>query len=155
MVPTKSDRTLAGYTIGSTSLLYIAYGEVRAGVDLNKITPDDVQVEESGIRITLPPPKILDQKLDLERSNVDGYDRGFLGLGPDNAPELQVLAQEAALRKIVVAACRQGILQEAQDRAELSVSQLLSTAGFETVEVVSQPVAEPLCSNVQNGDTVN
>lgn len=157
VVPTTSDRTLGGYVIGSTKLLYVAYGEVRAGVDLSEITADSIELDEasSRIRITLPPPRVLDSKLDLTRSNVFDYDRGFLGLGPDNAPQLQTVAQQEALGKIVEAACAQNLLQEANTRAEVTVRQLLSTAGFATVEVVTQPAAESRCANPANGDTVN
>ncbi len=144
VVPTRSDRTLAGYVVGSTNLLYIAYGEVRAGVDLSQITEADIQLGDSTIAITLPPPQILDSKLDLARSNVYDYDRGFLGMGPDNAPELQELAQEEALGNIESAACAEGILNDANRRAEMVVGQLLRTAGFEAVTVTTQP-RFPLC----------
>ena len=155
VVPTKSDRTLGGYVIGSTNLLYIAYGEVRAGVDLSEIGTGDVQLGADGIRITLPPPRILDSKLDLTRSDVYDYNRGFLGLGPDNAPDLQAAAQKLALDKIVQAACSEDILQEANSRAQLTVAQILSTAGLAEVEVVTQPGAAPLCANPTIGDTVD
>lgn len=155
VVPTRSDRTLAGYVVGSTNLLYIAYGEVRAGVDLAQIAEADIQLSGSTIAITLPPPQILDSKLDLSRSNVYDYDRGFLGFGPDNGPELQELAQAEALSKIESAACSEGILDEANRRAEMVVGQLLSTAGFETVTVTTQPGADSLCANPTNSDTVN
>jgi hypothetical protein len=154
VVPTRSDRTLAGYVVGSTQLLYVAYGEVRAGVDLSQITVADVQFEgETAIEVTLPPPQILDSKLDLSRSNVYDYNRGFLGLGPDNAPNLQELAQQEALSKIEAAACTEGLLDEANRRAEITVGKLLSTAGFQSVRVVSQP-APPSCADPANNDTV-
>jgi Protein of unknown function (DUF4230) len=148
VVPATSDRSLGGYVIGSTKLLYVAYGEVRAGVDLSQLTADSIRLDPAtrSLEITLPPPKILDSKLDLSRSNVFDYDRGFLGLGPDNAPQLQELAQQEALAKIVQAACSESILQEANSRAELTVRQLLSTAGFDTVTVITQPGGEPLCA---------
>jgi hypothetical protein len=155
VVPTRSDRTLAGYVIGSTNLLYLAYGEVRAGVDLSQIIAADIQLNGSSIAITLPPPKILDSKLDLNRSDVYDYDRGFLGFGPDNAPELQELAQQEALSKIESAACAEGILADANRRAEMVVGQLLNTAGFETVTVTTQPAQDSLCANPANSDTVN
>lgn len=158
VVPAKSDRTLAGYVVGSTNLLYIAYGEVRAGVDLAEITVDNVQLGEGTVEIVLPPPQILDSKLDLSRSDVFDYNRGFLGLGPDNAPELQGLAQEQALYRIVEAACQEGILDEANRRARLTVAQLLTTTGFETVTVQTQPATNVLCDPSANGgndDTVN
>lgn len=153
IVPAQSDRTLAGYVIGSTNLLYIAYGEVRAGVDLSQMTVDNVELEgESAIRVTLPPPQILDSKLDVSKSTVYDYDRGWLGLGPDNAPQLQALAQQEALQKIEAAACTTGLLNEANRRAEVTVGQLLSTAGFESVTVDTQPAAA--CADPANSDTV-
>lgn len=155
VVPTKSDRTLAGYVIGSTNLLYIAYGEVRAGVDLSQISATDIQVTgESAIQVTLPPAQILDSKLDLTKSNVYDYSRGFLGLGPDAAPELQERAQQEALAKIEEAACSEGLLAEANRRAELTVGQLLATAGFATVTVTTQPPPNSACAAPANSDTV-
>jgi hypothetical protein len=154
VVPSRSDRTVAGYVIGSTNLLYIAYGEVRAGVDLSQITAQDIQVgDQTSLRLTLPPPQILDSKLDLTRSTVYDYDRGFLGLGPDNAPSLQDQAQRQALAKIEAAACSQGLLLEANRRAQLTVEQLLATAGFPLVTVVTQP-PPATCASPVNSDTV-
>lgn len=155
VVPTKSDRTLAGYVIGSTNLLYIAYGEVRAGVDLAELTATNVQVTGgNSIQITLPPPKILDSKIDLSKSNVFDYSRGFLGLGPDVAPELQEKAQQEALIKIEEAACQENLLAEANRRAEVTVGQLLATAGFEAVTVTTQPPTNSACAAPANSDTV-
>ncbi len=143
VVPTSQDRTIGGYVIGKTTLLYIAHGEVRAGVDLAALQPNDVQVEGNNILLRLPPPKILDSKIDVNRSKVYDYDRGFLGLGPDVAPELQELAQRETLTKIVETACTNGVLQAANDRAKLVVSQLLNTGGYTQLQVATQmPNAE-------------
>jgi hypothetical protein len=76
---------------------------------------------------------------------VYDYDRGFLNLGPDAAPQLQTLAQQETLKKIVANACREDLLQEANDRAQLVVSQLLNTAGYQAVEVKTQPPAPETC----------
>lgn len=146
VVPTTSVRTLANYEIGKTTLIYIAHGEVRAGVDLSKITPNDVRVSDTTLRVTLPEPTIIDSKIDVKESEVYDYDRGFLGLGPDRAPELQDKAQEAALERVVYAACQQGILQQASDRAELVVGQLLQNTGFERVEMESRPSTNTACA---------
>ncbi|MBE9181077.1 DUF4230 domain-containing protein [Oculatella sp. LEGE 06141] len=146
VVPASRDRTLGGYTIGKTTLLYIAYGEVRAGVDLSELRPEDVQITGDTISLRLPPPHILDSKIDVTRSKVYDYDRGFLGLGPDAAPELQELAQRETLKRIVDTACNEGVLQEASDRAELAVSQLLATAGYVDSIVDIQPPASTACT---------
>ena len=140
VVPSRRDRTLGNLTVGSTTLLYIAYGEVRAGIDLSQLQPSDVtrSVTPQGdqLTITLPPAQILDQKIDINRSSVYDYDRGFLNLGPDSAIELQSVASQAALNKIVTAACQQGILDQASDTARLVVSQLMATAGQSTGQSV-------------------
>ncbi len=147
VVPAESDRKLGDYTIGKTNLLYVAYGEVRAGVDLEELSTNDVTTSdtETGRRVTLtlPPPKILDTKLDMARSEVYDYSRGFFNLGPDRAPELQEMAQKEALAKIERAAFEQNILGQANDRAELVVTQLLKSAGFDEVVIKTSPAAEP------------
>lgn len=133
VVPSRRERTLGNLTVGSTTLLYIAYGEVRAGIDLSELSPSDVTQnltpQGNQLTITLPPAQILDQKIDINRSSVYDYDRGFLNLGPDSAIELQSVASQAALNKIVIAACQQGILDQASETARLVVSQLMTTAG--------------------------
>ncbi|MDY7013113.1 MAG: DUF4230 domain-containing protein [Cyanobacteriota bacterium] len=135
VVPTHQNRTLGNLVVAKTSLLYTAYGEVRAGVDLSQFTSDSVRIENDTVYVRLPAPEILDSKIDVERSEVYDYDRGFLGLGPDAAPQLQTLAQRETLEKIVQNACTQGLLENANERAELAVSKLLTTAGYGNVEV--------------------
>ncbi|MGB7251164.1 MAG: DUF4230 domain-containing protein [Phormidesmis sp.] len=147
VVPAQSDRKLGEYTIGQTNLLYVAYGEVRAGVDLEELGTADVSTTEAGEQVTLilPPPKLLDRKIDVERSDVYDYSRGWFNLGPDRAPELQAMAQQEALAKIERAACDQDILGQANERAELVVTQLLKSTGFETVIVTTSPGDPTAC----------
>ena len=143
VVPAQSDRKLGELTIGQTNLLYVAYGEVRAGVDLDELTAEDVSTSETGERITLelPAPKLLGTEIDVDRSDVYDYSRGFFNLGPDRGVELQSMAQREARVKIEQAACEQDILGQASDRAELVVRQLLQTAGF--AEVIIQRAEPP------------
>lgn len=151
VVPATSSRTIANYEIGKTTLIYVAYGEVRAGVDLSAIGPGDIQPGEEVLRVMLPSPTLLSSQIDVRQSKVYDYNRGFLGLGPDRAPELQDKAQEAALDQVIVAACEQGILQQASDRAELVVSQLLQNSGFEEVRVESRPFDNRACAGASAG----
>jgi hypothetical protein len=145
VVPTSRERTIGGYVIGKTTLLYIAHGEVRAGVDLATLQPEDVQITGDALSLRLPPPKILDSKIDVNRSQVYDYDRGFMGLGPDVAPELQELAQRETLSKIVETACTDGVLQSANERAKLAVSQLLTTAGYSQFTIETQAPTVEAC----------
>lgn len=153
VVPTSRDRTLGGYVIGRTTLLYLAYGEVRAGVDLSDLGPENVQVNGDSISVLLPPPQILDSKVDVNRSKVYDYDRGFMGLGPDAAPELQQLAEQATLDQIVAAACDQGVLQAANDRAKSTVSQLLETAGYDAPVIETQQPLPDTCPATRTTST--
>lgn len=150
VVPTEQDAAVGGFVFGKTKLLYIAHGEVKAGVDLSQITAENVQVAGDSVRIQLPPAQVLDQKIDVNRSQVYDYNRGMLGLGPDVGPDLQAMAQQEALKKITAAACEEGILQKASDRAKLVVTQLLSTAGYKTVAVDVSPVATSACTQPAN-----
>lgn len=147
VVPTQSDRKLGEVTIGKTNLLYVAYGEVRAGIDLSQLTTADVTSSETGqqIKLVLPEPQILGGEIDVDRSDVYDYSRGFLNLGPDRGPQLTALAQQEAKQKIKRAACEQDILEQANDRAELVVTQILETAGFETITIETVPVSMADC----------
>jgi hypothetical protein len=145
VVPTRQERKIGQYTLGATTLLYIAYGEVRAGVDLKELNPNNVTVVNDTIQLQLPPPRILDSKIDVNRSSVYDYDRGFLGLGPDTAPQLQSLAQQETLKKIKEAACKNNLLAQANDRAELVVEKLLNTAGYKQVVVKTQSPSPGSC----------
>ncbi|UZQ54768.1 DUF4230 domain-containing protein [Trichothermofontia sichuanensis B231] len=145
VVPAQQDRKLGDLTIGRTTLLYIAHGEVRAGIDLSQLTPAQVQVQGQQVVMTLPPPQILDRKIDVTKSSVYEYDRGFLGLGPDTGPALQQLAQRTTLDRILATACQQGILQKANERAEVAVTQLLTLSGYDSVQVKTQTPPPHAC----------
>jgi hypothetical protein len=136
IVPTSAQRKLGDISLGTTRLLYVARGEVRAGVDLSELTRQDIQIDRhNNIEINLPTAKILDSKIDVNNSRVYDYDRGFLNLGPDVAPQLQTLAQRNTLTEIVDTACKTGILDTANLKAKESVSQLLTNIGYSQVRV--------------------
>lgn len=135
VVPASAERKLGDISLATTRLLYIARGEVRAGVDLNELTDADIVVDGDRIEINLPQVKILDSKIDVNNSRVYDYDRGFLNLGPDVAPQLQTLAQRKTLDKIVNTACNEGILDDAHTKAKEAVTWLLMNADYQQVTV--------------------
>lgn len=146
VVPTQQDAAVNGFVFGTTKLLYIAQGNVKAGVDLSQLSTASVTTSGEQVTVQLPAPRILDSKIDVNRSKIYDYNRGFLGLGPDVGPELQTLAQKEALQSIEAAACQNGLLQQASDRAQLVVTQLLTTAGYKQVTVKAQAPAPNACS---------
>ncbi len=143
VVTASKGRTLGPFEF-NTRLLYVAYGEVRAGVDLSLLGPADVVVEDNrAVTVTLPPPQILDSKLDVNRSYVYDFQQGILS---PEAPELQTEAERRALEQIVAGACQSDILGEANQRAELAITKLLSAMDFEEIKVrtrMPEPAVNP------------
>ncbi len=135
-------RTLGGFEIGRTDLLYVAHGEVRAGVDLGELMPGDVTIAGDRVEIRLPAPELLDRKIDVERSYV--YDLRQSLLGPLD-PAMQSRAEQFALDKIVRTACAEGILDDANARADTAVRGLLGGAGYREVTVRTRPPAPGAC----------
>ena len=148
VVPATQTREFGNFVVGESQLLYVAYGEVRAGIDLSALSEDAVQTDGDRLVVTLPEPKILDQKIDVERSRIYDYDRGFLNLGPDKIPELLEFAQRETLDILVLNACDQGILGKANTQAEVALSGLLGGTGFETVEIQT---TKPAMCNASEG----
>ena len=146
IVPTAADRTWGeDWTIATTKLLYLAKGEVKAGIDLSGLTKDDVEVSNNKITIALPAAEILDSKIDVTNSRVYHYDRGFLNLGPDVAPQLQSLAQQKTLNKIVTSACNEGILETANQGAQTAIAQFLAMTNDKEVEITISDDVEGIC----------
>ena len=131
---------MLGLEIGSTKLLYIAVGQVRAGVDLAQLDESCIQKSQEETVIVLPAPRILDSKIDVEKSYV--YDvRQSLAFAPDSIL-LHEAAQKLALKEIVDAAVDCGILDAAAQQAKWIVESLLQMAGMEGVRVDMQAAQE-------------
>ncbi len=148
IVPISQDQVWASFVIGSTKLLYVAKGEVKAGIDLNRLTTNDVIVGTDSIRVTLPAPVILDSKIDVNQSQIYDHQRSLFG--PDVAVDLHQRAQREALRRIEAAACEGGLLQLASDRAQLVITRLLQQMGYPQVDVQSAPVNSAVASPAGN-----
>lgn len=145
VVPTSAERKIGELVLATTKLVYIAHGEVRAGIDLDRLTPEQIKITSDKIQINLPPPQILDQKIDVNRSRVFDYNRGFLNLGPDFAPQLQTQAQKESLKQIVHAACEQGILDIANQKAEHTLTQLLAQNTKQVIEIKTTSPSSQAC----------
>ena len=112
-------------------VLLIASGDVEAGVDLARLSEEDVRVEGDVVTIQLPEPAIFSASLDEGETAV--YDRDFspLNLRPDD--ELVEEARAEAVERIEAAARENGILEQAESNAEDSIRTLVTTLGFEEV----------------------
>ena len=147
IIPTSVDRKWGDVSIASTRLLYIGRGEVRAGIDFARLTENDIQIDNNSVQINLPAPQILDSKVDIENSRVYDYDRGFLNLGPDAGWELQTLAQEQTLERVVNSACKEGILLDANKKAEQTIAKLLVNIDRREIKVKTKEPVNNTCNN--------
>jgi hypothetical protein len=124
-------------------LILVAHGQVIAGVDLGKMDEDDIAVEEDGsVTITLPPAEVLVVTLNNQKSYIFNRDTGLVGMNP----ALETEARVAAEQEILNAALEDGILEIAQQNAEVYVLKLLLALGFRDISFaeVSAPTPTPM-----------
>ncbi|KLT73461.1 hypothetical protein PL75_02485 [Neisseria arctica] len=122
--------------------LFLAKGRVVAGVDLNKLTPEHVNVVDNKVIISLPPVEILSVNLD----DIEVYDlkTGSLGLHPVDKTVFQTVQAEGR-RQVLTSACKAGILEHAQNQAQLQLEKLFALT---QTEVSVYPAALPVCKAV-------
>ena len=121
-------------------LLFVAHGQVIAGVDLGKVQEGDVTVtEDDRVVMVLPPAEVFVVTLDNEKSFVYDRETGILGLNQD----LETAARQAAEEEILQAALEDGILETAQANAEAYLERLITSFGFQEVVFVQATPAPP------------
>ena len=113
-------------------LLFIAHGEVIAGVDLTELRDEDVTVSDDrhSVTLRLPPARVLTQRLDNELSRVYDRSQGWLTKGD---PELESRVRQEAERAVLIAACDGGILSQAELNAQRQVQILLLALEFREI----------------------
>ncbi|MFN2145775.1 MAG: DUF4230 domain-containing protein [Anaerolineales bacterium] len=111
-------------------LLFVAHGEVIAGVDLNKLDPEDLRVEDSVLYVNLPDPEIFVVAIDNQQSYV--YDRET-GLFSKGEVDLETEARRAAELEIEKSAREDGILTLATQNAESFLGRLFRDLGYPEV----------------------
>lgn len=128
---------LFGLLRSQDAILFVAVGEVSAGVDLGELAEKDVVVDRAKgtAAITLPPARVLSVRLDNERSWV--YSRSTDVLA-QRREDLETRARQEAERTLEGAALDAGILQRARENAERTVASLVRSLGYTTVTVTSR-----------------
>ena len=118
-------------SIAGDSLLFVAHGEVVAGIDLAKMQDGDVRVEGETVHVKLPAAEIFHTRLDNKSSEVYQRQTGFFSK-PDINLETQARVQsEDRLRE---AALQSGILKQADENARDAVRKQLQSAGVENLQ---------------------
>jgi hypothetical protein len=118
-----------GFLFGD-KLIFVAHGTVIAGVDLEKLSPDDLRTENGVLYVSLPDAEVLSYSLDNEKSYIYNRDTGLFTRGNQN---LETEARQAAEQEILNAALEDGILDQAKANAESYMLRLLLNLGFPEV----------------------
>jgi hypothetical protein len=116
-------------------LLLVVHGDVVGGIDLGKIRPDDVTVKGKGIYVRMPAAEIFATRIDNAKTRVYSRDTGLFS-SPD--PNLESEVREEAERQLQLAALQDGVLQNAAQNAQATVTSMLKGLGFERVEIRGQ-----------------
>jgi hypothetical protein len=111
-------------------LIFVAHGQVIAGVDLSKLGAGDIEVKDGVLYLTLPKPEIFVSALDNEKSYIYDRQTGLLTKGDVN---LESSARRMAEDEIEKAAVDDGILNLAKQNAENYLTRLLSDLGYPEV----------------------
>jgi hypothetical protein len=139
---------------GDEKLVYGVCGRVVAGIDLDKFSKEDVQVDGSHIRITLPEAEIFTVDIILENDVREVPEHALetsgrtaevhsecaetiiwdVPPGRPRSPELIADAQEEALKAFKRTAAENRIEAEAQKNAQDLLKKWFERLDFETVE---------------------
>jgi hypothetical protein len=124
-------------------LLFVAHGVVVAGIDLAKMGPQDIWIDNQVLYVRLPEPEIFSSTLDNSKSYVFDRQTGLLSKGDTN---LETQARQAAESEITKAALDDGILNQAGINAQSYLTSLFAKLGYSDVTFVPsipQPSVTP------------
>ena len=116
-------------------LIFVAHGVVIAGIDMEKLGPENLQFENGALYVTLPQAEVFIATLDNEKSYVYDRDTGALTHGDTN---LETTARQAAEQEIYKAAMEDGILDLAQQNAETYLEKFFGALGYDNVIFLNQ-----------------
>lgn len=121
-------------------VLFIAHGSVDAYVDFSELNEESIDISEEGstVTVTLPPPRLADPRLDLERSRVYSESRGLINRIEDVFVS-DADSQQETLRKaekdIAAAAEASDLVARAEENTRKMLEGLITGLGYELVEV--------------------
>jgi len=118
---------------GENRVLIVAHGVVKAGTDLKRLRPEDIQVAGRKVVVTLPPAQIIDAYLDDNQTKVVEHSTGLLRAFDK---DLQQTVRQNAVDDIGRAARTSGILGDAENQARAQLTALLRQLGFEEIELL-------------------
>ncbi len=127
------------------NLLFVARGQVIAGVDLANLTQADIQaVTFQTVTIRMPAAEIFVATLDNENSYVADRDIGIGRRIGGIDPDLETRVRREAVSAIEEAALEAGILELADENARNVIEGILKAVGFQEVVFIEGDMPPPI-----------
>ena len=117
-------------------ILFVGHGTVVAGIDMDKLNPEDMKFNNGVLTVKLPPAEVFIATLDNDKSYVYDRQTGILNK-PD--PNLETQVRQVAEQEILKAALEDGILEQAQKNAEAYLTRFFAALGFTNTIFVNDP----------------
>lgn len=124
-----------GFLFGD-KLLFVAHGTVIAGIDMGKLQPEDMRLENGVLYVKLPASEIFIASLDNDKSYVYDRETGALTKPDEN---LETTARQVAEQEIRKAAEEDGILELAQQNAQTYLAKFFAALGYPNTIFESSP----------------
>jgi hypothetical protein len=137
------DTPLGRLQIGSDRLLMIIHGSVIAGIDLEKLRPQDVAMSGDGKRLTIQLPAVEIFGVDLDNDKTRVYSRETWLKRPN--PNLENEARQGGEAKILATACEDGVMQRATEDAQRAVEKFVGLLKLSAAAIEVLPAPVPPC----------
>lgn len=117
-------------------ILLIVHGQSIGGIDLTKLKPEDVRIDDTNgnrsIHVTLPASQLFVTTIDNQHTRVYARSTGLLVPVDQN---LESDTRAKAQQQLEQAALSDGILDTARKNARATITTLLYSLGFQQVDV--------------------
>lgn len=121
------------YKWGDRKILISCQANIKAGIDLTKLTRNDVVINGKNVTLYLPPPQVLSLSLPPEKIKVEYKEISILRDDFNNAERDALLTQaEGQVRSSIK---ELGVLETTEKNTNLFVTNFLKKLGFESVTI--------------------
>ena len=126
----------------SEDITYLGYFNVTAGIDLTKVSNENIAVTNDGqpelatVTLTLPHAEIMHRELDTHNSRLVTQNTTHWVPGCSHQiADMTVEAQQKMQEEVDKIASEQGILTQAEEKAGFELERILLNAGYSKVTV--------------------
>jgi hypothetical protein len=129
----KANDNQTWYKLGDRKILMSCEARIKAGVDLQTVTTEDIVVDKKNIHIQLPPVQLLSLNIPPESIKIHHLEVGVLRDEFSSTEREKMLAQaETQIRNISDSL---GIVKTAQENASAFMMNLMKQNGYTTVTI--------------------